>query len=155
VTLAPLREPKSFATVDEAIGAMREAGHRVSAPSRHILGTLFSADGPRSAEQLAGSELDLTSVYRNLERLEQLGIVSHVHLGHGPGLYALARDGDREYLVCDGCGRVTSLSPAALDAVRAQIRDAFGHHARFSHFAIHGHCESCGAGAGHVHEHHH
>jgi Fe2+ or Zn2+ uptake regulation protein len=62
VTLAPLREPQSFETVDDAIGAMREAGHRVSAPSRHVLEALFAADGPRSAEQLAGTPLDITSV---------------------------------------------------------------------------------------------
>ena len=149
MTIAPLRQPKSFASVAEVMDALREAGHRVSAASRQVLDALFAADGPLSAEQIAaGTEasvtpLELTSVYRNLERLEQLGVVSHVHFGHGPGLYALARDGDREYLICDRCGRVTSLAPDALDPVRAKLRKDFGHHARFSHFAIHGHCERC------------
>jgi Fur family transcriptional regulator, ferric uptake regulator len=148
MTLAPLREPKSFQTVDEAIHALRDAGHRVSAPSRRVLEALFAADGPLSAEQIAAGDepaepLEMTSVYRNLERLEQLGIVSHVHFGHGPGLYALARDGDREYLVCDRCGRITTLDPGALDPVRATLKQSFGHHARFSHFAIHGHCDPC------------
>jgi Fur family ferric uptake transcriptional regulator len=142
MTLAPLREPKSFETVADVVDAMREAGHRVSAPARQLLEQLFAADGPRSAEELAAGA-EITSVYRNLERLEQLGVVSHVHFGHGPGLYALARDGDREYLVCDRCGGVTSLKPAELDPVRAALQRSFGHHARFSHFAIHGHCEAC------------
>src|SRR3954470_1130164 len=151
MTVAPLRQPKSFQSVDEVIGAMRDAGHRVSAASRQVLDALFAAEWPPSAEQIAaGTEgsvtpLEMTSVYRNLERLEQLGVVSHVHLGHGPGLYALARDGDREYLICDRCGRVTSLAPDALNPVRAKLRKDFGHHARFSHFAIHGHCEACAA----------
>jgi Fur family ferric uptake transcriptional regulator len=151
MTVAPLRRPKSFATAAEVIEAMREAGHRASAASRQVLDALFAADAPLSAEQIAaGTEdsvtpLEITSVYRNLERLEQLGVVSHVHFGHGPGLYALARDGDREYLICDRCGRVTSLAPDALDPVRVRLRKDFGHHARFSHFAIHGHCEGCSA----------
>jgi Fur family ferric uptake transcriptional regulator len=145
VTLAPLRRPKSFESIEEVVDALRDAGHRVSAPARQVLEALFAADGPRSAEDLAASPapLEITSVYRNLERLEQLGVVSHVHFGHGPGLYALARDGDREYLVCDRCGRVTSLKPDELDPIRITLRQSFGHHARFSHFAIHGHCESC------------
>jgi Fur family ferric uptake transcriptional regulator len=143
MTLAPLRQPKSFASVAEVIDALREAGHRVSAPARQVLEALFAADGPRSAEDIAAG-MEITSAYRNLERLEQLGVVSHVHFGHGPGLYALASGGDREYLVCDQCGRVTALDPSQLDPVRTTLRDAFGHHARFSHFAIHGHCEDCG-----------
>ena len=44
---------------------------------------------------------------------------------------------------CDGCGRVTTLGPAALDPVRIAIKRDFGHTARFSHFAIHGVCASC------------
>ncbi|UTI65159.1 transcriptional repressor [Paraconexibacter antarcticus] len=44
---------------------------------------------------------DLSSVYRNLERLEALGVVRHVHLDHGPGLYTLQRDSDTDYLVCE------------------------------------------------------
>lgn len=149
MTVAPLRQPKSFQSAEEVIGALRTAGHRVSAASRQVLDALFAADGPLSADQIAaGTEgsvtpLEITSVYRNLEKLEQLGVVSHVHFGHGPGLYALARDGDREYLICDRCGHVTSLEPKALDSVRSKLRKDFGHHARFSHFAIHGHCESC------------
>jgi Fur family ferric uptake transcriptional regulator len=80
--------------------------------------------------------------------------VSHVHVGHGPGLYALARGADREYLTCDRCGHVTTLEPAALDAVRAALHADFGHHARFSHFPIHGLCAGC-AEADPEHGHHH
>jgi Fur family transcriptional regulator, ferric uptake regulator len=151
MTVAPLRQPKSFESAAEVIDALRATGHRVTAASRQVLDALFASEAPLSAEQIAsGTEgsvtpLEMTSVYRNLERLEQLGVVSHVHFGHGPGLYALARDGDREYLICDRCGRVTSLAPDALDPVRSRLRKDFGHHARFSHFAIHGHCEECAA----------
>jgi Fur family ferric uptake transcriptional regulator len=156
MTLAPLRQPMSFESADEVVAALREAGHRASAPARHVLDALFAAEGPLSAERIAAgapSPLDITSVYRNLERFEQLGVVSHVHLGHGPGLYALARDGDREYLICDGCNRVTSLKPDALDGIRKTIKHDFGHVARFSHFAIHGRCEACAGEGGELHSH--
>jgi Fur family ferric uptake transcriptional regulator len=148
MTIAPRRQAKSFESVADVVDALRDAGHRVSTPARQVLEALFAAEEPCSAEQIAAGvteapALEITSVYRNLERLEQLGVVSHVHFGHGPGLYALARGGDREYLVCDRCGRVRSLSPDALDPVRGMVLDTFGHHARFSHFAIHGHCEPC------------
>lgn len=53
-----------------------------------------------TAEQIAGGldgqvpPSDLGSVYRNLETLEGLGVVRHMHAGHGPGLYAIAHDAD-------------------------------------------------------------
>ncbi len=160
MTTAPERRPLPFAGVEEILAALRAAGHRVSAPASQVLAALFDADGPASAEHIAAQPpgLDLTSVYRNLERLEALGVVSHVHAGHGPGLYALARGSDREYLTCDRCGRVTTLEPEALDDVRDILHGRFGHHARFSHFPIHGVCSDCAhgdAGRAHAHPHGH
>ena len=149
MTLAPKREPLAFDSIDAVTDALRRAGHRVTTPAKTVLQALFAADRPISAEQIADGlggkfpTLELTSVYRNLERLEQLGVVSHVHLAHGPGLYALARDGDSEYLVCEDCGRVTTVEPAQLDPIRETIRDKFGYQVRFSHFPLHGHCEEC------------
>jgi Fur family ferric uptake transcriptional regulator len=153
MTVAPERRPRSFDTFDEVAEALRSAGHRLTTPARLVIEGLFAADGPISAEHLAesagsgGAPLELTSVYRNLERLELLGVVSHVHVGHGAGLYVLARGRDREYLVCERCGRVTEVDPVDLDAVRQELRRTFGYEARFRHFPIHGFCEACAEAA--------
>ena len=88
---------------------------------------------------------DVASVYRNLETLEEIGLVCHVHLGHGPGLYALAHAHAREYLVCESCDRVVAVPEAELDGVRDGIRAAFGFEARFAHFPIVGLCPGCAA----------
>jgi Fur family ferric uptake transcriptional regulator len=145
VTRAPERPALEFGSAEDILARLRAAGHRVSAPAARVLDVLFSADRPLSADDIAGADpsLERTSVYRNLERLEGLGVVSHVHVGHGPGLYALARGADREHLCCDRCGRVTTVDPSALDGVRAALAADFGHHARFSHFPIHGLCARC------------
>ncbi len=79
--------------------------------------------------------------------LERHGLIRHVHLGHGPGLYALVGRDDGEYLYCDRCGKVTVLGLGELEPIREQIRRRFGHAARFSHFALVGQCEEC-AGRG-------
>jgi Fur family transcriptional regulator, ferric uptake regulator len=141
MTLAPEREPLEFETIDDVLAALRGAGHRVTMPAKAVLEALFAASGPLAAEQLA-PELEPASVYRNLERLQQLGVVTHVHAGHGPGRYALAR-ARSEYLVCERCGRITAVDPARLDAVRERVREEFGYEARFTHFPIHGLCADC------------
>ncbi len=135
--------------LDSAVDALRASGLRVSAARRLVLEALYAADAPVTAEQVAGGldgrlpRSDLTSVYRNLETLEGIGLVRHFHLGHGPGLYAPAGMGDREYLVCGSCGAVKAVDPAEMTPVRTVIREQFGYRAEFSHFPILGLCPDC------------
>src|SRR3984957_18715488 len=133
-----------FENYSEAVDELRRRGLRLSASRRRVLAALFAADGPRSAEHLArGLELDLTSVYRNLDMFERHGLAQHVHLGHGPGLYALVGHGEREYLYCERCAAVRALAPSELDPVRLLLSDRFGYRARFTHHAIVGICPAC------------
>src|ERR1700680_1346759 len=95
-----------------AVRLLRDRGLRLSTARRLVLEALLAADGPLSAETVASElKLDLTSVYRNLETLEQCGLVRHVHLGHSPGLYTLVGRGGQETLVCERCGAVRVLAP--------------------------------------------
>lgn len=173
MTLAPHRAPLVFEDLDGVAEAIRARGGRLTSARRVLLQGLFAAEGLVSAEELATGmdgrivASEVSSVYRNLEYLEQLGVVRHVHLGHGPGRYALERGGGgSEYLACEGCGRVETLAADALDDVRALVRERFGYDVRFSHFPIVGLCPACAAAGpaavpgeahshGHGHPHHH
>ena len=134
--------------LEDAIGALRARGLRVSAARRLVLEAIYAADGPISAEEVAGGlggrlpRSDPASVYRNLETLEELGLVRHFHLGHGAGRYVRAGDA-REYLVCDSCGEIRVLGPETVDEVRAVLRRELGYEAEFTHFPIVGLCAAC------------
>src|ERR1035437_10047671 len=90
MTIAPEVPRLPFSSIDDAIEALRARGLRLSMTRQLVLEALFAAAGPVSAEELA-VRLGLvpTSVYRNLETLERHGLLRHVHLGHGPGLYTV------------------------------------------------------------------
>jgi Fur family transcriptional regulator, ferric uptake regulator len=144
VTVAAQTPPLAFETIEEAIRAVRRGGMRLSTARRLVLEAFFSADGPVSAVHLAHTlSIDESSVYRNLEVLERHGLIRHVHLGHGPGLYALVGRHEVEYLYCERCAKVTAVTPDQLDPVRKNIKKRFGYEARFTHFAIVGLCEHC------------
>jgi Fur family ferric uptake transcriptional regulator len=136
-------------TLDAALAAMRERGLRASAARRLVLEAIFATDEPLTAERIAeglGGRLprsDITSVYRNLERLEGIGLVRHFHMGHGPGLYVRSGAPVREFLLCDECGAIRSIDPSALDRVRDVVREDLGHEASFTHFPIAGLCRDC------------
>jgi Fur family transcriptional regulator, ferric uptake regulator len=152
MTRAGSSTPAEFDDIDGAMAALRARGLRITLPRRIILQAMFAADGaPLTVEAIAGSSggsvLDSASVYRNLEAFELAGIVRHVHLGHGPGMYALVGGGEREYLHCERCGATRTAEPGELDGVRELVAERFGYRARFTHFPIVGLCADCAARA--------
>ena len=134
--------------VEEACELLRAHGLRLSAARRLVIEALVAAGRPIRAEEIAGGvggrlpRSDLASVYRNLETLEAHGLVRHLHLGHGPGLYALAGE-ERELLLCESCFRYIAVEPDVLDGVRDALAEATGWQARFSHFPLTGLCPDC------------
>jgi Fur family transcriptional regulator, ferric uptake regulator len=144
MTVAHRTEALAAPSLTAAVVALRTRGMRVSVTRRTLLARLFRASRPLAAEALADG-LDLASVYRNLDALEAVGLVRHVHVGHGPGLYALAARRDTGYAACERCGRQTALEPHALADVRAAVLAATGFSGDFSHFPIVGVCPDCTA----------
>jgi len=133
----------------QAAEEIRARGMRLTAARRHLIEALFAAEGPVSVEEIAAGldgrvpSFDQASIYRNLERFESIGLVRHVHLGHGPGLYTLASEPAPGYLVCDGCGARRAVKPEQLQPVHEAIQDGLDFDASFSHFPIVGLCSSC------------
>ena len=92
---------------------------------------------------------DVASVYRNLETLEEVGLVRHFHLGHSPGLYVRAGGGLHEYLVCESCGTVRAVDPDELDGVAEECCEReFGWEAHFTHYPISGCAPTAPGGRG-------
>lgn len=149
MTLSPSRDAVAVEDLEGAMEAVRGGGLRLTAARRVVLEALLAAERPISAEEIAeglGGRMiasDLSSVYRNLETLEALGLVRHFHAGHGPGRYVLEGFADHEFLACEVCGELVELEPSALDGVREAVREAWGFEARFTHFPIVGRCGRC------------
>jgi Fur family transcriptional regulator, ferric uptake regulator len=149
VARSAVRGAPAFDTLDDAVSLLRDGGRRLSLARRRLLEGLFDADRPVTAEELASGldgripPSDLAVVYRNLETLEELGLVCHVHLGHAPGRYTLARGKPCEYLACERCGVVAEVDAERFDAVRRLIEQEFDFRAAFTHFPVGGLCGRC------------
>jgi Ferric uptake regulator family len=89
-------EGRELSSVVEVLALVRAKGGRATPPRRTLLEVLFEADGHLSAEELAATvqaktpEVHISTIYRNLEDLQRLGVVVHSHLGHGPATYQLS-----------------------------------------------------------------
>jgi len=134
--------PLAATTIPAAVTTLRARGMRVTPGRRQVIEALFAADGPATAEAIARGA-DLTSVYRNLDTLEQVGLVRHFHAGHGPGLYALTGRHQPGYVACERCGAHRVLPPDVLARIAGAVREANGYAVRLSHFPLVGRCPEC------------
>src|SRR5919202_6678785 len=92
---------------------LRARGLRATPQRRFVLDALGRL-GHGTPEQVweqvqaVAPSLSASTVYRTRELLEQLGVVTHTHLGHGAPSYSLATHADHIHLVCRRCGDVQS-----------------------------------------------
>ena len=131
---------------DEIVAALRAAGHQVGGTRRAVLDAVLSTHGVFTADDLAAGldDVHVSTVYRSLSLLEEIGVVDHVHLSHGPALYERAVDaGATQHLVCDRCGRHQSVPSDVFDEARRRLEVDFGFALGGGHFAISGRCADC------------
>jgi len=120
---------------ERIIDAVRALGH--ATPDG--LATALARDG--------GPALSLSTIYRNLEALEEVGVVSHTHLGHRSPTYHLSDHADHIHLVCLSCGTVIESAVATADPFVGNLLTIHGFVADVKHIAIHGWCAACSARA--------
>ena len=101
------------------------------------LAAIVGADG--------GPALSLSTIYRNLEALEEVGMVSHTHLDHRSPTYHLADHADHIHLVCLSCRAVIESAVATADPFVGNLLVRHGFVADVKHMAIHGWCAACSA----------
>jgi len=96
-----------------------------------------------AVDQDGGPALSLSTIYRNLEVLEEVGVVSHTHLGHRSPTYHLADHADHLHLVCLSCGVVIESAVTMADTFVGNLLASHGFVADVKHMAIHGWCAAC------------
>lgn len=88
--------------------------------------------------------VDLTTVYRTLQLLEELGLLAHTHFGHGAPSYRPVEDA-HVHVVCHSCGSVVDAAPDLADGLAARLRDELGFSLDVAHFTVFGQCADCAA----------
>jgi Fur family ferric uptake transcriptional regulator len=133
---------------------LHSRGYRVT-PQRTLVLCAINELGHATPEEILGRvqaaapRVNLSTVYRTLEVLEEVGLVTHAHLGHGSPTYHSVDDEVHIHLVCGDCGGVESIpAEAARDFLDSLDRDR-GFSTDIGHMAIHGRCRACREGVAH------
>jgi Fur family ferric uptake transcriptional regulator len=129
---------------------LRQRGYRLTPQRQLVLEAVDTLEHATPDDILVevrktASGVNISTVYRTLELLEELQLVSHAHLGHGAPTYHLADRHHHIHLVCRDCTNVIEADVEVAAEFRAKLRDTFGFETDMKHFAIFGRCKDCTA----------
>jgi Fur family ferric uptake transcriptional regulator len=127
---------------------LRAAGCRVTRARLLVLEALAELSHATGEELLAhvaqaAPELNLSTIYRTLDALGEVGLVTHAHLHHGVVTYHAVDEPAHIHLVCRRCGQVSSIPAGAAAQLAATVADLTGFRTDLSHLALHGQCATC------------
>jgi Fur family ferric uptake transcriptional regulator len=135
-------------TGDDWRERLRAQGYRLTPQRELILGAVDTLGHATPDEVLAevrkrSSALNISTVYRTLEVLEQLGLVRHAHLSDRAPTYHSVRDHEHFHLKCRNCQKVISVDPEVLAPLLARLREEHAFEADVGHLTVFGSCEEC------------
>ncbi len=128
---------------------LQDSGYRVTGPRRAIVELLAGCQkalGPIEVYDLGRAEypsLGLVTVYRTLEKLEELGLVQRVHLPDGCHRYLRATQGHQHLLLCTTCGQVEYFSGDDLEFLTQRVAVDTGFTISEHWLQLYGLCPAC------------
>ena len=133
--------------------SLREVGYRLTPQRMMILSTFNQCEGHITAEAIHERVrkeypfVDISTVYRTLQLLKKLRLVSETDLGGGRVQYELTQEARHHHLVCRHCGATSPLDDEMIEPLRGRLLEKHGFQADLDHFAIFGLCSQCQDGA--------
>ncbi len=130
---------------------LRARGYRLTPQRQLVLQAVVELEHATPEEivtevRRTASAVNISTVYRSLELLEQLGLVRHTHLGHGAPTYHAAGSVQHVHLVCSSCEGVDEVPASVLDDVVARLAAERDFGVDVGHVTLTGRCASCRTG---------
>lgn len=139
------------ASEDRLSATLREKGFRLT-PQRELILRAVEELGHATPDQVHAHVLtrsgavNLSTVYRTLELLNELGLIRHAHLSDRAPTYHSVTDHEHFHLVCRECGRVVSKDRAVLARLISELAERDGFEVDVGHLTVFGTCQACAAG---------
>jgi Fur family ferric uptake transcriptional regulator len=133
----------SLANVLRARGLRLTAQRQLVLEAVHQLGHATPDQVHAKVSEVAAG-VNITTVYRTLELLEELGLVTHAHLSHGAPTFHPVGESQHVHLVCQACGGVSELPSGLLSPLAKTLDSEHGFLLDIGHVALFGLCAGCG-----------
>ena len=128
---------------------IHDKGYRLTPQRMMVLDVLHKTDDHISAEEIfkevkaSYPYANISTVYRTLELLKKLDLVTEIDMGDGCIRYHLLEKGHHHHLICNKCGKVVDLPESFLKELKVKLADKYDFEADIKHMAVFGTCSDC------------
>ena len=139
---------------DEILETLRSDGRRITAQRSLLLEVIRQSHGHLDASEIylrarsKDPRISLSTVYRNLNLLKEMGLISELHLDEEHHHYELREEADHYHLICSGCERVIEFESPLVGRLIAQVSEGEGFSIERVHMDLVGLCPECRAKSG-------
>ena len=131
---------------------LRERGFRLTPQREVVLAVMHQIEGLATAEEIyqrvhaLSASVDISTVYRTLDLLQDFHLVAELDPGDGHRRYELLGvHGQHVHLVCSVCGEVIGADIEPFQAMADEIKERYGFEVDLEHLSITGVCQKCAA----------
>jgi Fur family ferric uptake transcriptional regulator len=137
--------------IREWFDRLQDNGYRLTAPRQAVVEAIAGTRRlmtPLEVYETAHREypkLGLVTVYRTVEKLEELGLIQRVHQPSNCQAFVAAAQGHQHLLICESCGAVQYFSGEheRMEALIEAVADDSGYHVHEHWLQLFGICERC------------
>ena len=136
------------ATTEDWQATLRARGYRLT-PQRELVLSAVERLGHATPDEVLAAvreesaAVNVSTVYRTLELLEELGLVRHAHITDRAPTYHSTATPEHVHLVCRSCGKVIEASPDVIKPLTTSLREKHGFTTDVGHLTIFGTCADC------------
>jgi len=133
----------------DIINSLSEQGYRMTPQRMMVLAAIENSEHHISAEEIYAQvvtkypHVNISTVYRTMELLNRLGLVTETDLGGGRVRYHPADKGHHHHLVCQECGKVIDLDESVLEHLKLVLQRDYKFDPDIRHLAFFGRCYEC------------
>jgi len=129
--------------------ALSSAGLRMTSQRVLILDIINHCGGHLDADEVyrqarqRQSNLSLSTVYRNLHTLKELGLVQELHFNESHHRYEVKPSTEHHHLICLGCGKVIEFECELCSEMKQEIARKKGFEITGAEVQVTGYCPRC------------
>jgi Fe2+ or Zn2+ uptake regulation protein len=137
--------------VEKWLGSLEASGYRLTKARRAVVDTLATSEQALNATEIYDlareqyPSLGLVSVYRTLEKLEELDLIQRVHHPDGCQAFIAGFTGHQHMLICQSCGRACFFEGDDLNPLFQRVEQESGYEIREHWLQLFGLCATCRA----------
>ncbi|MEP7089230.1 MAG: Fur family transcriptional regulator [Nocardioidaceae bacterium] len=127
---------------------LRASGYRLT-PQRELVLAAVERLGHATPDEVLtavredSQAVNVSTVYRTLELLEELGLVSHAHISDRAPTYHSTASPAHVHLVCRECHTITEVAPELVEPLTGTLSERYDFTTDVGHLTIFGTCGSC------------